>query len=242
MDSGLKFVFSRLTDLQILRLEEYPGDNDLGIQIGQLQNLKELYLSGSTMANDQVMKAVAEGCKKLEILDLSVANGHPECSRHGMLTDEGLLELAYHLPGIKQLNLERRSCISDEGVAAILSNGHIENLALAGSDLITDVTLEALSAYCSDRLSHLQLTQLKNVSSWAILNLSKRWFDNCTELSGYNLQLHLEEMDFDFEDFMHVFEPVTKDSMHEFSMPAEAGRPRRAINVYCDLLITMYSC
>lgn len=241
MDGGLKFILSRLTDLQILRLKEYPGNTELGMLIGQLHNLRELYLSGSSMVNDDVIKAVAEGCTKLEILDVSVPVGHPESSRFGYLSDEGLLAVAYHVPELKELNVERRSYISDEGVAAILSNAHIEVLSLASSEFITDTTLEALSVYCSSRLYQLNLTQLNNVPSWAILNLCKAWFGNCSQATGYTLELNLDEMAFDIRDFAKAFKPVTKNSTHEFMMEAGGGRPRRIMNVNCDMLTTLFS-
>jgi len=85
--------------------------------LGELTNLKELYLLDNYLVNNDVVRAISLGCKSLEVLNLALSNRH--------LTEIGLQNLS-NLPNLMELNLANQRSLTDDHLIQIVSRGKLK--------------------------------------------------------------------------------------------------------------------
>lgn len=236
MDPGLEIIFQKC-NLTKLSLINYPGSLELGLQISHMPNLTELYLGGSTMVCDDVISGISYSCPKLEILNLDISHKE-EQMKFGCFTDKSLLDISKYVPNLKQLMLNNRTFITDDGLTSVMANGNLSKITVRGCPKISDVSLQVLSRFCS-KLKHIDVTSARFVTNEGVINLCKNWFcSTFNDTLSFDLDIYAEDLALNLGEIVAYFQSASAGNLHEFTY-VQAG-VRKTVCFYSDILLSMF--
>ena len=143
---------------------------DLGL-IGFRRNFTStsclvLKLHGLTGICDATMSWLAEGCKKLQHLDLSSCR---------LITDSSLGYLARGCTNLKEINLSKCFEITDIGLSSFISvaGRQLKTIILRNCGEITDTSIVTIAKIC-EKLGSLDIFGVPQVSDLGLENVAKR--------------------------------------------------------------------
>uniref|UniRef100_UPI00358FA3C0 uncharacterized protein n=1 Tax=Myxine glutinosa TaxID=7769 RepID=UPI00358FA3C0 len=187
--------------LEQLLLNGAPGPSDAGLlAVAQrCPELRHLELAGCTRITNQGLLEVVTCCPNLEHLDvsdcpeISCVSITPEASCHACLlrgrhlsirhldmsgcsglSDDGLLAVALHCPGLLHLYLRRCTNLSDAGLSSVARHcPALRELSLCDCPVITDVGLREVALGLGPSLRYLSLAHCSRLSDAGLRYLAR---------------------------------------------------------------------
>lgn len=152
---GLLKVVQSCPNLTDLRISEVRGldDTELALELYKRNNLERLIMAGCDSLTDDALEIMVQGVEpKVDILTDRVIVPprrwrHLDISECRQLTDRGVKALAHNVPFIEGLKLCKVSGLTDDGLLDVMSS--------------------------MDRLTHLELEELENLTNEVLIRLAK---------------------------------------------------------------------
>ena len=170
--------------LQEVALTRCTQVNDLGLTgLCNPKNLKVLRVSKCSI-HDESMSWIAEGCKKLEVLD--VEGSHT-------LTDQGLMYLAQGgCHKLRTLNLKKCNSVTNAGLANFCPDAgrFLTNLDLTDCSQITDKGMLCLAEHCP-KIATLNLFNVPNVTDYGLSRVAAK----CIRLADLDFSADINSLD-----------------------------------------------
>ena len=145
-------------------------------------NCKNLRISGLPI-HDSSMTWIAEGCKRLEFLDLQHTHG---------ITDASLTYLAQGCTRLKSLVLKGCSSIGNVGLLNFLPEGgkYLASLDLTDCSLINDQGAFCIAENCT-KLSNLNLFGVPHITDHGMERIAAR----CIKLASFDFSADINSLD-----------------------------------------------
>ncbi|ELU04133.1 hypothetical protein CAPTEDRAFT_219584 [Capitella teleta] len=143
-DTGLNILIEHCKLLEVVGLEALSPvsvSSSCLRNLGTLPNLQELYLRDNAMVDDQVVKAISEGCAQLRILDLQC------CNRS--VTDLSMESLSW-LQHLQELTISYLHLVHDSGLCLLSSIQTLRKLVARGCGGITNEGVRAITKDCAE--------------------------------------------------------------------------------------------
>ncbi|KAL7072666.1 hypothetical protein ACQ4LE_008083 [Meloidogyne hapla] len=164
-------VFMALKNLTVLHFSEcygtefYEGQPNL-LALGNLTQLREMHVSDNLLINNDVLRAIGQGCRSLQLLNLSMSNR--------AVTDTGLRHLA-SLRSLSELRLTGHRALTDETLIEIANQGKLKILGLGKCINISNMSIMIVIRNCKE-LKKLDVSYCPNVTQVIFKELDKQMF------------------------------------------------------------------
>ncbi|KAG8225982.1 hypothetical protein J437_LFUL005336, partial [Ladona fulva] len=125
-----------------------------------LHNLRKLYLKCSQFPDDSILAKISEGCKKLEVLDISGCELHTHTKQ---VSDRGIAALVKNC-ALTDFSISHCPGFTDHGLSLLANTGKLKKLSCAYCERITDFGCSQLISLCLD-LELLNIENCRNISA-----------------------------------------------------------------------------
>ncbi|KAG8225983.1 hypothetical protein J437_LFUL005337 [Ladona fulva] len=129
-----------------------------------LHNLRKLSLKNSNFVDDSVLANISEGCKKLEVLDISGYQSYYNNKR--VVSDQGIAALVKNC-ALTDFSISYCPGLTDYGLSLMAYAGKLKKLSCTSCQNITDVGCSQLISLCID-LELLNVENCRNISAVVI--------------------------------------------------------------------------
>lgn len=176
--------------------------------IGRLSNMEELLLKQNQAVNDDVMCAIARGCRKLRWLNIS------SCF-HGGVSDASLKSVS-ECPRLRTLFISYLDKITDDGISTLARQGQLEILEARGCVNLGDKGFIAVALLCPS-LKELDVSGCTLVTNYTV-QASLESINNRSVLSKLQLTIggtsvKVEELQLDNENLVVSTNNYCQDSL-----------------------------
>uniref|UniRef100_A0A915NWL5 F-box domain-containing protein n=1 Tax=Meloidogyne floridensis TaxID=298350 RepID=A0A915NWL5_9BILA len=162
-------IFMALKNLTVLHFSEcygtefYEGQPNL-TALGNLTQLREMHVSDNLLINNDVLRAIGQGCRSLQLINLSMSNR--------AVTDTGLRHLA-SLSSLNELRLTGHRALTDETLIEIANQGKLKILGLGKCINISNMSVIMVIRNCKE-LKTLDVSYCPNVTQVIFKELDKQ--------------------------------------------------------------------
>nr|CAD2182825.1 unnamed protein product [Meloidogyne enterolobii] len=162
-------IFMALKNLTVLHFSEcygtefYEGQPNL-TALSNLTHLREMHVSDNLLINNDVLRAIGQGCRSLQLLNLSMSNR--------AVTDTGLRHLA-SLSSLNELRLTGHRALTDETLIEIANQGKLKILGLGKCINISNMSVIMVIRNCKE-LKTLDVSYCPNVTQVIFKELDKQ--------------------------------------------------------------------